>query len=172
MSIIPVREAIKRLEAEGLVTIIPHKGAQVTTYDTNEVREVIVVRAILEGYAANSAVGNITKEVLCELQDLNDQMREMAQLGKDEEFVELNTEFHRLIYKQSPYKSLFNMIIDLWEGNNWSKSIFARHNEKMIESVKEHDEIISAIGLKDNDLIEALVRKHKMKNIDYYIVSE
>ncbi len=172
MSIIPVREAIKRLESEGLVKIIPHKGAQVITYNANEAREVIVVRAILEGFAASSAIENISDEVINKLETLNNEMNEMAKEGNDEKFVELNIEFHRLIYKQSPYKMLYDMIVGLWEDSAWSKSIFARHNKKMIESVKEHEEILEAIKQKKSNLTEKLVRRHKIKSVEYYTESK
>jgi DNA-binding GntR family transcriptional regulator len=164
VSTIPVREALKRLQMEGLIDIIPHKGACVTTLDRDKINEIISIRAVLEGYAARTAVPFIDENKFSKIKEMADKMNEYAVQGDDEQFANANKEFHRFLYKQSPFKMLYDMIFKLWDGGNWSKSVFAFNPSRMRESVKEHYEIIEAIKEKDEEKVEYLVRQHKLKN--------
>ncbi len=168
VSTIPVRESLKRLQSEGLVEIIPHKGATVTTFDKNKINEVLTIRAVLEGYAAGVVTETISKETLQKLYEMNEEMDKISKEGKDEVFSDLNKEFHRLLYKNSSHLLLYNTIFDLWDRGNWSKALFAFYPEKMKESVNEHKAILDAIKNKDKDKAEKLAREHKMKNIKFY----
>ena len=71
MSTIPVRESLKRLEAEGFVKIIPYKGAIVTSYDEEKIIEVMLIRGVLEGFIAKTVLGNITEYQIKELKMRN-----------------------------------------------------------------------------------------------------
>ncbi len=168
MSPIPVRESLKRLETEGLVEIIPHKGATVTIYDEMKIIEVMRVRALLEGYAAKTALIQISQDVIEELKYMNKKMRAAALTNDDEKFVELNRLFHKKIYSFCQNKLLNEMIYNLWDGGNWSKALFAYFPELMIISVNEHEEIIEAMEKKDSEKVGSLVRLHKSNSIDKY----
>lgn len=165
ISSIPVREAINRLEMEGLVYIIPHKGAHVSVFDDRKVREVISIRAVLEGYATRTAIPYIDNALMLELKCMSDEMERHANKNDDASFGIVNKDFHRKLYKQSPFPLLYDMIFKLWEGGNWSKSVFAFRPDRMLESVEEHRQILKAIEEKDGDKVENLVRKHKEKNM-------
>jgi DNA-binding GntR family transcriptional regulator len=169
LSAIPVREAIKRLESEGLVELTPHKGAQVTTFSTKKINDILEVRAVLEGYAAREACEFMDSKLIDRLKQINKNLYSFAVKGEDENFSNTNMEFHRFLYQFSKNKMLFESIFNLWEGGKWSKSLFAYYPEKMIESVKEHDDIIEAIQHNQPDKVEELTRKHKMKNIPFYL---
>ena len=168
ISAIPVREALKRLESEGLIEIIPHKGARVTLFEKNKINDVLVIRAVLEGYAARTVSESISEETLAKLNEMNKEMKIVAEEGKDEIFCELNKDFHRLLYKNSSHLLLYKTIFDLWDEGNWSKSLFAFFPEKMKESVNEHLEILQALKNHDQDTVEKMTREHKMKNIEFY----
>lgn len=166
ISSIPVREALKRLEMEGLVVIAPHKGATVTTFDAKKTNEILSIRAILEGYAARTSVDFIDEDKMKQLKDMVYEMDVLAKNKDDENFSYANKEFHRFIYKQSPFKTLYDMTFNLWDGGNWSKSVFAFSPERMRESTREHLEILAAIEEKDGEKVEQLTRKHKVRNLD------
>lgn len=169
ISAIPVREAITRLESEGLVELTPHKGAQVTTFNSKKISDVLQVRAVLEGYAAREACAHVDTELLNQLNEVNDVLMKHALNGEDEKFCNINKEFHRLLYQVSKNKMLFESIFSLWDGGNWSKSLFAYYPEKMMNSVQEHKEIIEAIQNNMPDTVEKLTREHKMKHIEFYL---
>lgn len=145
ISAIPVREALKRLDMEGLVDIIPHKGARVTTFDSNKINEVLSIRAVLESYAARTAIPFIDDKKVAELKQMVERMEYYAEAKDDESFSNANKEFHRYLYKQSPFPLLYDMIFNLWDGGNWSKSVFAFKPDRISESVMEHYEILKAV---------------------------
>lgn len=161
VSTIPVREAVKRLETEGLVDVVPHKGAQVKTYDPEKIKEIYAIRAVLEGLAAKSAIPNMDPEKIKHLKEMTEQMRQYALNGEDERFGMANKEFHRYIYQHSTYPMLYDLIFNLWEGN-WAKTVFAFNHNRMFEAVEEHLEIIKAIEEKDEEKTEQLVKQHKL----------
>lgn len=166
VSTIPVREAIQRLESEGLVDIIPHKGAFVRTFDPEKVKEIFSIRAVLEGLAAKMAVTNLDDEKISYLKKMTEEMNQCALEEDEEQFGILNKEFHRFIYEHSS-PMLFDMIFNLWTGN-WSKAIFVFKPGRMREAVAEHQEIIDAIEAKDEELVEQLVKTHKLKTAELF----
>jgi DNA-binding GntR family transcriptional regulator len=166
VSIIPVREAIQRLEKEGLVDIVPHKGAYVRSFDPDMIKEIFSIRAVLEGLAAKMAIPNLDAEKISHLREMTEKMKQCALEEDDEHFGILNKEFHQFIYKHST-PMLFDMIFNLWTGN-WSKAIFVFKPSRMHEAVAEHFEIIDAIEAKDEYLTEQLVKTHKMKTAELF----
>ena len=163
VSAIPVREALKMLQSEGLVEIVPHNGARVITLDDQKVLETMVIRAVLEGYAARTAVHNMDCSKLEVLKNMIKDMERHAANGDVEEFGDSNKEFHRYLYKQCEYDLLYKMIFDIWDGGSWAKLIFTYNKGKMVQSINEHKEIVKAIEEKDEDKVEQLVRLHKQK---------
>ncbi|MED1949568.1 GntR family transcriptional regulator [Brevibacillus centrosporus] len=162
ISIIPVREGLKRLETEGLVEFFPHKGAQVKTFSSTKIKEIYDIRAVLEGLAAREAIAHLDPDKIEQLKAMNEQMRQYANEADDERFGQANKDFHRFMYQNAQYPTLFDMIFNLWEGH-WTKAIFAFHPERMHDAVAEHDAIIEAIEAKDGVKTEQLVRAHKLK---------
>jgi len=167
ISTIPVREAIKKLEAEGLIDFTSHKGAQVKSFNPDKIKEIYEIRAVLEGLAAKSAIPNMTPDKIEYLKFMAEQMRQYAINEDALQFGNLNKEFHRFIYENSSYQMLYDMIFQLWEGN-WTKAIFALHKERMFKAVEEHLEIIQAIEEKDENKTEQLVRLHKLNTAHLY----
>ncbi len=165
MSIIPVREALKRLEMEGLVNIIPHKGAQVTTFDKETISEIIEIRAVLEGYAARTAIPNFDDEKIQHLESMIGKMDEYILKNDDESYANANKEFHKYLYKQSPLSRLYDMIVNLWDGGRPTSAIFAFIPGRMEESQKEHYQILKALKDKDGEKLERIIRDHKTRNI-------
>ena len=161
VSSIPVREALKDLEKEGLVEIEPHKTAKVSTFNIDKLREIGTVRAGLEGYAARLAVDFITDEKLDALLVFIEDMRKSVNLENKETFIKKNIEFHRYLYQVQPYTMLFDMIINVWESSKWTRAIFSIRPERMEESLCEHEAIIDALKNKDRDQVERLVREHR-----------
>ncbi|MDX9871027.1 MAG: GntR family transcriptional regulator [Clostridia bacterium] len=161
VSEIPVREAIRMLESQGLVTITPHAGAEVVTFDIEDIEEIFNVRGLLEGYAARTALPFITDEIIAELNTCLEEMRQCIKMGDIAAFGVLNREFHRKIYILSPYKRLYRMLFDLWDGAERTRAVFSYAKSRPQESLKEHEEIIKVLMEGDGDKVEQLFRKHK-----------
>ncbi|WP_158734707.1 GntR family transcriptional regulator [Alteribacillus sp. YIM 98480] len=168
VSIIPVREGLKRLETEGLVEVIPHKGARVKTFNSEKIREIFDIRAVLEGLAAKTAISNMDADKIKQLKSMTDKMKAYAIEGNDKEFGQANKDFHRYIYKNSVYPRLYDMIFNLWEGS-WTQAVFAFSPERMLASVEEHYEIIKAMEEKDEEKTEHLVKLHKLNTAELFV---
>ena len=104
----PIREAISVLESEGIVVSIPHKGAVVTKFSPDELREIYEIRANLEKMATLKAVPKMNDVVLRKLEQL---IKAMEKARKDSaRFSELNTEFHSCLYVCADKQHLSNLI--------------------------------------------------------------
>src|SRR6201996_1150059 len=118
----PVREAMRRLHAEGLIKFIPHRGAFVRQLDSKDISKIYDLVLQLETFAAESAAQNITQEQLAELERLSDRMDEQLKIlvktGSPEAFamvVDDNRAFHKLIAAaadNSWLQSAFSVIAD------------------------------------------------------------
>ncbi|MCR4442756.1 MAG: GntR family transcriptional regulator [Peptococcaceae bacterium] len=163
VSEIPVREAIRMLEAQGLVTITPHTGAQVSTFSAEDAEEIFNIRSVLEGYAAKTALPNLTPEVMERLNGVIAEMRECIKEGDAVRYGLLNRDFHRLLYQCSPYKRLYKMIFEMWDGSERTRAVFAFDRERPENSLREHEDIMRALEEGDGEKVEQIVRKHKQK---------
>jgi DNA-binding GntR family transcriptional regulator len=162
VSTIPVREAIKTLASEGLVEMEPHKSAKVAEFNLEKLHQIITIRAGLEGYAARLAVLHINEIQLRTLEDIVNKMKE-AMLKSDAENFNLNNlKFHRYLYQIAPYPMLYEMIVKVWDGGKWTRSVFAISPKRMEKSIEEHMEILKAIKNRDEDTVERLVREHRI----------
>lgn len=162
ISTIPVREAIKTLASEGLVEIEPHKSAKVAEFNIEKLHQIITIRAGLEGYAARLAVLHINEIQLKALENFVNKMKESMFKSDAESFNMYNLKFHRYLYQIPPYPMLYEMIIKIWDGGKWTRSVFAISPTRMEKSVEEHIRILEAIKNRDEDSVERLVREHRI----------
>lgn len=163
VSTIPVREALKTLASEGLVEIEPHKSAKVIEFDLEKLHQIITIRAGLEGYAARLAVFHINEIQLKSLENIINKMKEFMKELDIEGFNKNNLKFHRQLYQIPPYPVLYEMIVKVWDGGRWTRSVFAISPKRMEKSIDEHIAILDAIRDKDEDKVEKLVREHRMR---------
>ena len=108
----PVREALRQLELEGLVTIIPNKGAYVVGISRKDIRDIYEIRSRLEGLCARWAASHITKMQLDELEE-NIYLSDFhSAKGNTEQVVELDNKFHEILYNASGSKELRHVLLD------------------------------------------------------------
>lgn len=160
ISRMPIRESLKKLEAEGLVIVIPHKGAIVTPISRKDIDEVLTIRSNLESLAAK-LVCPLLDETDIEL--LKEKLAEMKNSFKNQNFVAmgiLNREFHDLIYDRCPNELLRHYINELWNRSFRLRVLFVICKSRTVDSIKEHEEIIAALQNKDEILTEKLMRQH------------
>ena len=166
----PVREALRQLELEGLVQIIPNRGAFVTGISAKEVRDIYMIRSRLEGLCARWACEHITREQL-EAMEENVYLAEFhAGKGHMEQMAELDNQFHHTLYRACDSKMLEHLLNDYHE-------YLLRVRKKALSSIdrgtasnKEHRSIMEAIRAGNADLAERLASEH-MKNAYANMVS-
>jgi len=156
----PIREAIGRLAAEGLVTVRPRRGAEVRSITPEELIDSYQVREALEVLAVRLAVPGITDAELAELDELVDRMSEHAKNGAVGDFFIANVAFHELLCELSGNSKLLEVYRRLAGeiGRFQARTLALRGS--LDGSVTEHRAILAAIRLRDSDKAAELTSAH------------
>lgn len=161
----PVREALRQLELEGLVTIIPNKGAYVTGITSKDIHDIYMIRSYLEGLSAKLACEYISEEQIEAMDEILYLSEFHAKRGHHEQLVELDNKFHDLIYKASGSKILDHVLSDFHHYVERIRKITLSHDSRATKSNEEHAAILDAIKKRDGELAEALAHEHIMNTI-------
>ena len=156
----PVREALRQLELEGLVSIVPNKGAFVIGVSLQDIQDIYEIRALLEGLCAKWAAINISDEQITEM-DENLVLSEFHESkGNYEQLVSLDNRFHEIMYEASGSKELKRVLKDYHEYvlRVRKNSLGAAGRAK--NSTAEHRKIAEAIKAHDALRAEACARTH------------
>lgn len=160
LSRMPIREAVKRLEAEGLVKVVPHHVPVVAEISFREVMESFVVRERLEGLATYLSCENRTDELFAELEKVIGEMESVVAEGKIVHYGRLNLQFHRIIAGGGKNGFLTNMLEENWRINARARIVFAMDPQFARESLEEHREILLALKNGTPDEVERIARRH------------
>jgi len=166
----PVREAIRKLELEGLVVMIPRKGAYVAGISLKDIADVFEIRGALEGLAAELAAERITEEELEDLERYLVKISEESESGDLDKVVETDTDFHSLIYRASRNQRLFQIINNLREQIQRFRTTSLSYPGRMKVAVEEHRKIVEAISGRDGELARKLAQEH-IENAENSIMS-
>jgi len=165
----PVREALRQLELEGLVSIIPNKGAYVVGITQKDMQDIYEIRCRLEGLCARWAAINITKEQLDELEEIVFRAEFHAKKGNAEQLVELDNQFHETLYKAANSKELQRVLSDFHHYLQRVRKVTLTDEKRALASNQEHMLIVEALREKDADKAEKLATEHILstaKNMD------
>jgi DNA-binding GntR family transcriptional regulator len=167
-SSIPIREAIRQLEAEGLIEYKHNIGPVVAPINESEYYEHVKMLGVLEGYAAALAAPHFPAAKIPKLKELNERMKEALDNFDIYLFAKLNAEFHRLISEECQNKVLYETIAGIWKKLDSIRGIGSTlYSVRVKESIKEHETIISLLEKKsDGKQLEEYVRQHKFKTAD------
>ena len=146
----PVREAFRQLELEGLIQIVPNKGAYVTGITAKDVKDIYMIRSSLEGMCARLATKNITREQLEELEENVYLASFHASKGHMEQMAELDNRFHHILYEACDSKMLENLLQDFHQYVIRIRKKTLSTKERGIASNEEHRKIMEAIKAGDS----------------------
>lgn len=155
----PIREAFRQLESEGYLTVIPRKGAVVTSLSERAVEEFYAIKSILEGYAARMAAKNLTARDIEKLEGINERLGQLAAEGDVKTFFRVHNEFHELFIKAAENEKLQELINQMMLKFNRLRLASLSLPGRMEISVQEHKKIIEAFKNQDGELADNLVRK-------------
>ena len=156
----PVREAIQRLEMEGLVTLVPRRKAVVADFPVRKIREIYDIRARLEAFAAELAARRLSEKQLNKLADLIRQMEALDPETELEKILTKNRDFHYIIYSAAGNETLVGMIDQLWRDILRLRSQYLLSPHGHIDSTRQHREILEALCARDCRLVYDLVQRH------------
>lgn len=173
MSVVPVREAIRRLEAEGLVTFERNVGARVSIVDGEQYRYSMETLAILEGAATAASAAHLTPMDLAHARELNEVLEESLENFDPQTFTETNHRFHEILACRCPNPRLFDLVSVEWERlNHLRTSTFSFVPNRARASVIEHHRILHLIETHaPADAIERAVREHRSATLRSYLDS-
>lgn len=169
MSVVPVREAIRRLEAEQLVTFERNVGAQVALIKETEYLHTMQTLALVEGSATGLAAPDITADQIKRARAVNDRMRETLTGAFDpQHFTALNLEFHSVLFEACPNPHILDLVHRGWNRMNVLRnSSFSFVPARATESVDEHEQLLQLIERRATPLeIELAARAHRTGTLD------
>ncbi len=156
----PIREALHRLEQEGLVERRQRGGYQVRPMSAQEVEETTGVRAALESYAVELAARRISQETLAELERNVAEFEAALAAGDQKRLVKLNTEFHAMLYRLAGSQLLTRLINDLAETLYRFRVALLSDPEAAARSLEDHREMLAALKRGDQDKAVRACRSH------------
>lgn len=168
MSVVPVREAIRRLEAEGLVTFELNVGAHVALIEETEYLHTMQTLALVEGYATALSIDEISEDQLDRAAAVNERMRQSLEHFDPHRFTELNLEFHSVLFETCPNPHVLDLVHRGWNRMKVLRdSSFSFVPGRARESVEEHERILALISAKAPVLeIEFAARGHRLATLD------
>lgn len=169
VSRVPVREAFKKLERDGLIVKTDQRSFMVKPISKEEIMETFGIRSVLESYATYLATAYLDDELLKKLEDSIENFRQALDGGDMEKLSDLNTQFHEIIYKAARSQKLYGLI------NNFNDFIY-RYRRSLLNSpeyarvsLNDHKEMVAAMREKNPKKVERLVRRHILRGKEIVI---
>lgn len=162
----PVREALRQLELEGLVKIIPNRGAYVNMITSKDVQDIYVIRSMLEGLCARWATEEITQEQLEGLEETLCLTEYHTRKENYEKLYELDSLFHEQLYSASGSRILNHVLSDFHDYVKRVRKVTIASQGRSVKSTEEHRAIFEAIKAKDAEQAEELAKQHVKRTIE------
>ena len=162
----PVREALKRLVAEGILEHVPYRGVRVVQFTVEDVEDLYACRVFVEGLGARYAAESITDDEVRALEDLHRRMLACSMPDQLPEYRELNRRFHSLIFTASRRSYLIRTLSQLWSAfptmlwSNIPHAATASAPGRDEADAEEHEAIVRALASRDPEAAERAVSRH------------
>ena len=156
----PVREALRQLELDSLVTTIPNKGTFVVGISTDDIKDIYTIRIAIEGISAMWAAERIDGEQIKELENLVELQEFYASKGDIFQLLQLDTKFHEIIYEISGSRILKHTLASFHNQLKRARESSLLTTGRTITAVKEHRDIYEAIAAKDANKAKELTELH------------
>lgn len=167
----PIREAIRKLELEGLVLMIPRKGAEVAEITEKSLCDVLEVREALEILAVELACEKITKGQVADLKDAAKSFEETLKSTDVTMIAEADVAFHDVIYEATDNKRLIQLLNNLREQMYRYRVEYLKKQETYPKVISEHQELIRKIEKGDKHAASEIIREHIDNQVDAVITT-
>ncbi|MEW6375004.1 MAG: GntR family transcriptional regulator [Thermodesulfobacteriota bacterium] len=156
----PIRESLCRLENEGIVKIIPRRGAFVVKHSKEKIIEILLLREVLEGLAARLAADHVDETTIDEMRSLFKDFSESNIRDQSKNYTQADFKFHTLVVKKSKNSLLMGMMNTLNDHIQMLRLRTVAFRGRPEHSLSEHFKIIEALEKRDPSLAESLMRDH------------
>ena len=160
VSRIPIREALMQLEAEGLVRILPHKGAIVSELSITEIDELFELRVLLEPRLLKSSAPHLTSEDFSQLHAILDEYNSEIKAMHVGRWGELNTQFHMLMYRHAEKPRSLTLVGNLLQDCDRHARIQLSINNNTERAIHEHKELVTLCEQGEINAASALLKSH------------
>jgi len=157
---VPLREALRRLEAEGYITFLSHDDIMVSKPTIEDVRDYYSIASVLEGLATRLAVERAQPEELSRLRELHQLLKEAYKKKDPELYFEANSSFHRFIAEMARNERLHGLILQMRQGIQKTRILALHLPERLDYSMREHDQILDAFLKRNAELAQATMIRH------------
>jgi DNA-binding GntR family transcriptional regulator len=169
ISTTPVKEALRRLEQDGLVTNRPRRGVHVSDLALTSVSEVVEIRAMLEGMAARLAATKMTSEQRRQLAQQVERMQGLTDTLSEEELFLANSEFHATIRQIGANQMINKFVAEIRSFDLGVRRQALHYPEEVRRGFAEHQQIFQAITDRDGQRAEQLMRAHILRTVQFVI---
>jgi DNA-binding GntR family transcriptional regulator len=169
VSRMPVREALRQLEAEGLVTFFPHRGVVVADISVDDIEDIYIIRIALESAAARIGAENMSDEGLQYMRRTLADMEDTYYHFDPSHWLALNGVFHNAIYRAADNPHLFKLITSTNLTINPYIRTYIMMPDYLQQSVDEHRQILDAVGRRNGAEAEELTKAHLQHTADAVI---
>jgi DNA-binding GntR family transcriptional regulator len=160
VSIIPVRESLRQLQADGLVENHPHRGVFVTELSLTDLHNIYVVRETLEELASQLAVTRLSTAVLDTMSTQIDAMQSATEQNNFNELFDLNRTFHFTLYNRCENNVLIQMIESMWDRSTVYRRMYTHMPDRVRQALEEHKAILQACVARDSAQAGRAVREN------------
>lgn len=167
----PVREAIRRLELEGFLVMVPRRGTYVSDLTIKDINEVFEIRTALDVLAAGLAAERITEEELEQMERLLVQIGEHIDRREADQIVQADGEFHDILYRASRNDRLVGIINNLREQFTRFRTISMAYPGRIKNTLEEHRRLVEAIAQRNPDMAQQAAREH-MENAEQTLLND
>ena len=171
VSVVPVREAVRRLEAEGFIVYTRNVGATVASVDLSRYPETVETQAILEGAATGLAAPFLRLADIKKARRINLNLQRYLEANDHRQFAVGNKNFHNTLFEPCPNRHLYEMVLKEWDLlETTRRAAFSFVPERAMESIGEHEALLQLIeGSPDPKPVEAFAREHRLRTVRYQI---
>jgi len=162
----PIRQAIERLAKDGLVEYRPRQGAVVTPISRRQMLEIYAIRAHNEGWAAMLAAARLTFTDAESLQAVCEAAETALAEDDVERHMQLNRDFHLLIYRCADLPTLYGIIENLWIQSERYRRLYAVDPRRLLDAQSEHRQILDALRRHDGELAKRLTVAHQYRTLE------
>lgn len=158
---LPVREALRRLEGDGLIETVRNRGARVVTLGPEDIAGVYILRGELEALATELAGPKLSAKDFARLDSLMAEMAEVGASSAPGRYASLNHAFHSVIFERCPHPVILQTLNRLWDGHAAFGLVFSIDSERIARSRAEHAVIVEHLKAADWEKAGAVAREHK-----------